>query len=153
MAIAIARARPDGDEAAQLIAELDEVLRGAYPAESHHGYPVDKLIREGVHFFVLRVDGVAAGCGGIQFYPGFGEIKRMYTRPAYARRGLGRAMLKHLEDHARAQACPVLRLETGILQKDAIRLYERGGYVPIPPFPPYKEDPWSVFYEKRLAYP
>jgi putative acetyltransferase len=148
--IAITCARPDTADALRLIEELEAVLSPLYAVESRHGYSVDKLIREGVHFFVARADGVPAACGGIQFYPGFGELKRMYVRDAWRGRGLGFAMLEHLAAHARANGCGLLRLETGIHQHAAIRLYERSGFARIEAFPPYKADPVSVFYEKTL---
>jgi GNAT superfamily N-acetyltransferase len=150
MANVITRESPDSGTATQLIAELDAVLMPLYPAESRHGYGVEKLIREGVHFFVLRADGVPAACGGIQFYPGWGELKRMFVRPALRGRGLARAILAHLDTHARAEGCGVLRLETGIRQQDAIGLYRSAGFKRISPFPPYRDDPLSLFFEKRL---
>ena len=150
MSVVITRERPDTEASLQLIAELDAVLNAGYAPESRHGYSVDKLIREGVHFFVLRADGIPAACGGIQFYPEFGELKRMYARPQFQGRGLGRAVLLHLEAHARAERCRLLRLETGIHQAEAIRLYERAGFTRIPAFSPYREDPVSLCYEKRL---
>lgn len=152
MGLVIARESPDTETSQRLIAELVAALdHPDYPPESRHGYAVDKLIREGVHFFVMRADGEAAGCGGIQLFPGFGELKRMYVRGAFRGRGLGQAMLRHLEGHARALDCLVLRLETGIHQAEAVGLYERAGFERIPPFPPYKSDPMSLFFEKRLA--
>lgn len=152
MGLVIARESPDTETAQCLIAELVAALdHPDYPPESRHGYSVDKLIREGVHFFVMRADGEAAGCGGIQFFPGFGEMKRMYVRGAFRGRGLGQALLRHLEEHARGLDCPVLRLETGIHQVQAIEFYERAGFARISPFPPYKPDPVSLFFEKRLA--
>lgn len=44
----------------------------------------------------------------------------------------------------------VLRLETGIHQPEATRLYERYGFQRIPPFGDYAGGPLNVFYEKRL---
>jgi putative acetyltransferase len=78
----VTREPPDSPAAQELIAELDAVLEPLYPRESRHGYSVEKLIREGVHFFVLRADATPAACGGIQFFPDFGELKRMYARPS-----------------------------------------------------------------------
>lgn len=151
MQFTIAPERPDTADAIALITELDDEMIPSYPLESHHGYDVQQLIREGVAFFVLRVDGVAAGCGGVQIVGDeFGELKRMYTRPQYRGHGLAAAMLDHLIAHVRAQGVPRLRLETGIHQGAALRLYERRGFVRIPPFPPYQADPVSLFYEKIL---
>ncbi len=148
--ITIDRERPDTADSMGLIEDLEAVLSPHYAVESRHGYSVDKLIREGVHFFVARADGRPAACGGIQFYPGFGELKRMFVRDAWRGRGLGLALLEHLAAHARANGCTLLRLETGIHQHAAIKLYERWGFTRIPPFPPYKPDPVSVCYEKRI---
>lgn len=148
--ITIDRERPDTADAIRLIEELEAALSPFYAVESRHGYSVEKLIREGVHFFVARADGIPAACGGIQFYPGFGELKRMFVRDAWRGRGLGFALLEYLAAHARANGCALLRLETGIHQHAAIKLYERWGFRRIEAFPPYKPDPVSVCYEKRL---
>jgi putative acetyltransferase len=151
MPIAILPERPDGDDARALIAELDAYLIPLYPPASQHGYPVEKLIAEKVDFFVLRMDGAAAACGGLKFYDGSAEVKRVYVRPDFRGRGLGRAMMEHLERHAVSRGASILRLETGILQKEAIGLYEAMGYREIEAFGEYLPDPLSRFYEKRLS--
>jgi putative acetyltransferase len=144
--------RPDTEDATALINELEGHLGPLYPRESRHGFSVEKLLRDGVAFFVIRHDGTAAGCGGVKLFgTAYGEIKRMYVRPQFRGLGLGKLMLQHLADYARQQGVTVLRLETGIHQSEAIGLYERFGFVRIPPFGAYKEDPLSVFFEKRLA--
>lgn len=148
----IVEERPDTPDALALIAELEDVLDPLYPSESRHGYSVEKLLREGVAFFVVREDGEAAGCGGVQLYgTAYGELKRMYVRPRYRGRGLGKLMLEHLAAHALRNGVTLLRLETGIPQKEAIGLYEVFGFKRIPPFGEYKPDPLSIFYEKRIA--
>jgi ribosomal protein S18 acetylase RimI-like enzyme len=45
---------------------------------------------------------------------------------------------------------PLLRLETGIYQTEAIGLYEGFGFERTGPFGEYREDPLSLFYEKRI---
>lgn len=152
MTTVIASERPDTADARTLIGELEAQLAPLYPRESHHGYSVEKLIAEDVAFFVIRHEGIPAGCGGLQLYgTEYGEIKRMYVRPRFRGMGLGRLMLDHLADHARRHGVGVLRLETGIHQRAAIRLYESEGFVTIPPFGAYREDRLSLFYEKRLT--
>ena len=77
--------RPDTPDALMLIDELQAHLESFYPPESRHGFSVERLIKEGVAFFVLRVDGAPAGCGGIKLFGReFGELKRMYVRPESA---------------------------------------------------------------------
>lgn len=143
--------RPDSAEAKALIAELDAHLEPLYPQKSRHGYSVEKLINQGVAFFVIRENGVPAGCGGVQLFGSeFGEIKRMYVRPQFRGLGFGELMLQHLEEYARGRGVGLLRLETGIYQPAAIKLYERYGFRSIPPFGEYTNDPLSRFYEKRI---
>jgi ribosomal protein S18 acetylase RimI-like enzyme len=148
----IVQVRPDAPEAVALIDELEMHLAARYPAESRHGFSVARLVTEHADFFVLRVDGSAAACCGILFVDGeYGEIKRMYVRPQFRGSGLGERLLRHLVDHARANGYDLLRLETGVHQVAAIALYERFGFMRIPPFGPYFEDPLSRCYELRLG--
>jgi GNAT superfamily N-acetyltransferase len=134
-----------------LIAELEQHLAPYYPATSRHGYSVEKLIRQGVAFFIARVDDVPAGCGGVQFFgTEYGELKRMFVRLQFRGLGLAKLMLQHLEQYTRAHDINLLRLETGIHQKEAIGLYERMGFQSIPPFGEYVDDPLSKFFEKRI---
>lgn len=152
MQITIVEERPDSPDALGLLSELDEALwLHPYPPESRHAFTVDKLVREGVAFFVARLDGEPAACGGLKLFGrDYGEVKRMYVRPVYRGRGLGKAVLNHLADYAQQRQVNGLRLETGIYQVEAIGLYERWGFQRRPPFGEYKDDPLSVYFEKRL---
>src|SRR5688572_24065885 len=130
MSITIVEERPDSADAVQLLAELDKNLsQHPYPQESRHAFSVEKLLREGVAFFVIRYEGKPAGCGGLKLFgTEYGEVKRMYVRPAYRGLGLGKLILNCLADYARERQVSILRLETGIYQTEAIRLYERYGF-------------------------
>src|SRR6476620_4730295 len=152
MTTIISAERPDSADAMLLISELEAHLDPLYPRTSRHGYSVEKLMQQAVAFFVTRHDGVLAGCGGIELFGNeYGEIKRMYVRPQFRGLGLARLMLDHLAAHAREHKVNLLRLETGIHQKEAIALYEGVGFPQIPPFGSYKEDPLSRFYEKQIG--
>ena len=151
MPTTITAERPDTPDAMQLINELQTHLESFYPPESRHGFSIERLVAEGVPFFVLRTDGQPAGCGGVKLFGReFGELKRMYVRPQFRGAGYGELLVHHLAEYARAQGVALLRLETGIHQEAAIRLYERVGFRRIAPFPPYFEDPLSRCYEKAL---
>ena len=143
--------RPDTPDAQQLIAELEAHLDPLYPKTSRHGYSVEKLLKSGVAFFVIRQAGQPAGCGGVQLFGAeYGEVKRMYVRPEYRGQGLAKQMLDHLAGHARQAGVSILRLETGIHQTEAIGLYEGYGFRRIGPFGEYQPDPNSVFFEKQI---
>lgn len=151
MAAVITPEDPASPDATALIAELDAHLAPLYPSESRHGFSVQKLIADAVAFFVIRDSGVPAGCGGIKLFgTEYGEIKRMYVRPQFRGLGFAKLLLDHLTDHARERGVGLLRLETGIHQHAAIRLYEQVGFRRIPPFGPYRDDPVSRCYEKQI---
>ena len=152
MTITIVAAQPDSFDAKQLLAELDtQLIAQPYPQESRHAFSIDRLLREGVAFFVTQYQDQLAGCGGLKVFGSeYGEVKRMYVRPAYRGLGLGKTMLNHLAEYAREQRVNVLRLETGIYQTEAIGLYEGFGFQRRPPFGEYIEDPLSVYFEKTI---
>jgi GNAT superfamily N-acetyltransferase len=147
----ITRERPDTDDAIALVYELEEHLSSQYPAESCHGYSVEKLLQQNVAFFLARHNGEPAGCGGVQLFgKEYGELKRMYVRPSFRGLGIAKLLLDHLAGYATSHGIRTLRLETGIYQQEAIGLYERAGFARIGPFPPYTDDPLSLFFEKAI---
>lgn len=150
--LTLARERPDSHDAVALIAELEAILIPLSPPASRHGLSVEQLIAQQVLFYVLRVDNMAAACGGIKVFDGeYAEVKRMYVRPAFRGQGCARRVLAHLASEARARGAGVLRLETGLNQVEAIALYASSGFYRIPPFGAYRPDPHSLFFEKSIA--
>lgn len=151
MSPVIQQESPDSPLAVELINELETHLESfGYPAHSRHGYSVEKLIQQGVAFFIMRSDGIPVGCGGIQLFADYGEVKRMFVRTDQQRKGYAQAMLQYLSDFVLRHGIQSLRLETGIYQIPAIRLYEKFGFQRCGPFGEYCEDPNSVYMEKVI---
>ncbi len=75
----------------------------------------------------------------------------MYVRPAFARRGLARAVLAEIERTAQDAGVTRLVLETGTAQPEAIALYGSSGYEPIPAFGFYAGYDDSVHLGKTLT--
>ncbi|MDQ3106207.1 MAG: GNAT family N-acetyltransferase [Actinomycetota bacterium] len=102
----------------------------------------------------LEVDGgdwMAVGCAGIRRHsPTSAELKRMFVATEARGRGIARSLLVRLEDEARDLGYTELRLETGTAQPEAIALYESCGYVAIPNYGQYADDPRSRCYAKAL---
>jgi len=135
----------------RLLAALDVYQSALYPAESNHFLDVDTLAGPTVRFFVARREGEALGCAALRIDPsGYGELKRMYVTPLARGVRLGRRLLDRIEAEARREGLDYLRLETGIHQPEALRLYRAAGYREREPFGDYAPDPLSVFMEKRL---
>ena len=144
---------PDDSRAVDLISELDAYLNALpYTADSRHAFSVEKLIREGVVFFIATLDDELAACGGLKLFGSeYAEVKRMFVRPHHRGKGLGKAILNHLATYAVERRIQLLRLETGIYQEEAIGLYEAWGFKRRAPFGEYKEHPLSLYFEKSLV--
>ena len=63
-----------------------------------------------------------------------GEVKRMYVRPFFRRRGIGRRLLGTLIDEAKVMNCRTLRLESAWFKEEAHSLYRSFGFKEIPPY-------------------
>jgi putative acetyltransferase len=142
---------PDQPEVRAMLARLDAYCAALYPAESNHLMDIASLLQGDVLFLVARdVDGGAVGCAALVNRGGYGEVKRMFVDEARRGLGTGSKLLEHLVMFAKMSGLGVLRLETGIHQLEAIALYERAGFLRCAPFGDYREDPLSLFMEKRL---
>ena len=144
----------DGPTARTLLAALDEELDERYPGEGipppvHR--PADYAPPRGA-FLVARLDGEPVGCGAVKPGPadGTGEVKRMYVVPSARGRRIAEQVLQHLERAARELGYRHLVLETGTAQPEALRLYERLGWAPVPAFGHYAASPLSRCYGRDL---
>lgn len=100
-------------------------------------------------FVVVRLENTLAGCGGFKRLDAeTAYLKRMWIAPQARGRGLGRRLLKLLEDKARAAGYRKTCLETNRALAEAIALYRKDGYSEVPPF----NDEFYAhhWFEKRL---
>nr|WP_316638503.1 GNAT family N-acetyltransferase [uncultured Roseateles sp.] len=152
MSLSITLERHDAPGVAALIADLDAYQRTLYPPESCYLLDLSSVPEPQLRFAVARdAHGVAVACCALVFCPGYGELKRMFVRHDQRGLGLARQLLSLLEAEARQARLPLLRLETGPKQHEALALYGRLGYQRRGPYGDYDEDPFSVFMEKALG--
>ena len=152
VAICVRPVDPTTPAVAELLADLDVYQTALYPPASTHLLPATALAAPNAAFLGAFADDRLVGCGGYVNCAGeYGELKRMFVRPEARRLGVGRQLLSALEAHAAAAGLTVLRLETGVSQPEALRLYTGAGYERRGPFGAYSADPLSVFMEKQLG--
>jgi ribosomal protein S18 acetylase RimI-like enzyme len=97
------------------------------------------------------VDAEAVGCGAVRLLDDeTAELKRMYVAPGCRRQGMAGAILRSLEDHARALGATRIVLETVIDPPAAVALYRAAGYGEIPKFGPYVDSEISFCMAKVL---
>ena len=142
---------PRSEASRGLLAQSHALMESLFPSESNHYISIDALCVDNIRFFEARIDGVTLGCAAVKIYDGYGEIKSMFVDPAARGAGLARALLACLEQEARAESLPVLKLETGNLLTDAHKLYASVGFTTTGPFGDYQDDPNSLFMVKALT--
>jgi len=141
---------PIGETARKLIDDLCAEV-GARYGRPPSPFSLSEAAIERTIFLIARLDKEPVGCGAIRrIDEDTAEIKRMYVAPAARRRSVARRILAELERSAIDFGYRAIRLETGILQPEAQRLYESCGYKRIAAFGHYAGNPTSVCYEKVL---
>jgi putative acetyltransferase len=150
-ALTIDTADPVGETAQRLIGELCAEMSARYGAPPSPFSFAEAAVPRSI-FLVARLRGEPIGCGALRPLDDHtAEIKRMYVAPAGRRQGVARRILAGLEDHAARLTYRAIRLETGVRQPEAQRLYESMGFRRIPAFGPYVGNLSSVCFEKALS--
>jgi putative acetyltransferase len=145
---------PSHAQAAPLVAESHTYLGSLYAQESNHAEELASLITGGSAFYMVSDGNTPAACGAVKFVTGadnYAEIKSLFVRERYRGNGLATVLMECLEANARDRGVTVVRLEAGPKQPEALNLYRKLGYYDRGPFGTYRDDPLSVFMEKRLG--
>ena len=114
-----------------------EIRRAAVMSECVNVYPLDPLeqwtggtasraFADAVEdrFLVATVDEHVAGTGMIDLATG--KIDAIFVHPAYMKRGIGAAMMRHLETLARSHGLPELKLDSTL---NAAPFYRSLGFI------------------------
>jgi GNAT superfamily N-acetyltransferase len=99
-----------------LITALNAELRAEHPepGASHFSPGLEQTAEGRGAFLIAYLDDVAVGCGAVRrLDETTAELKRMYVDPQLRGRGIGRALVKLLEDEARELGVTRVVLETG----------------------------------------
>lgn len=87
--------------------------------------PDDYPVGDPATHFVVAVTGDGEVVGFGELVPDEREVRAVYVHPDHERRGVGTALLAHLEGYARALDCPALTLQSSL---NAVEFYERAGW-------------------------
>lgn len=134
----------------KLVNLLDGYLADMDGAE-HSFYAQFNKIDKIKHVVVAYDEAEPVSCGAMREYAsGTMEIKRMYTSPGNRGKGIATMVLAELEKWAIELSYEKCLLETGKRQPEAVRLYQKNGYIIIPNYGQYVGMDNSVCFEKKL---
>lgn len=151
MTVTIDVESPLTDEVRTLIAELNTVLLALSPPEACYNLTVEEMADPTVTVWIARDGDAAIGCGALKRHSDtVGEVKRMFTRPAWQGQGVGRHVLDKILETAEREELKTLVLETGDQHPAAWAIYEKAGFTRCGPVLDYPDSPYSVFYQKQL---
>lgn len=131
-------------------AELEKRFDAGFTPEYEDAPSLDEFMPPRGTFLVIRLGGTPLGCGALKPLPGErAYIKRMWISPSARGLGLGRMLLRALEDEARALGYRSVCLETNKALEEAQQLYRTAGYEEVRPF---NDEPYAHhWYEKLIA--
>lgn len=83
-------------------------------------------------FLLASAGGIPVGCCALRRLGcARGELRRMYVLPSVRGTGVGARLLAEVERYAREGGLEHLVLATGLRQPEAIRLYEKHGFIRV----------------------
>lgn len=154
MSVVIARADfAEPQLATFLEAHLADLAHTA-PDEDRHALDLGALQRPTVRLWVARDGAELVGTAALsEVEPGHEELKSMRTAPARRGYGIGRRLLAHVLDDARARGVERISLETGTAEFFVLArtFYARAGFVSCMPFGSYVESPHSTYLTLALV--
>ncbi|HEU5168163.1 MAG TPA: GNAT family N-acetyltransferase [Chitinophagaceae bacterium] len=149
--VTLTRTNSDDRDFIQLVKYLDAEL-AELDGDEHEFYAQLNKTDKIKHVIVAYENDKPVSCGAIREYsPTIMEVKRMYTLPEHRGKGFATKILDELEKWAAELTYQKCILETGKRQPDAIWLYQKNGYKPIPNYGKYVSMENSVCFEKEIS--
>jgi putative acetyltransferase len=149
--IRIVRTTSANGDFRELVAALDREL-AIRDGDEHAFYSQYNKLDTIKHEVVAYLDERAVGCGAIRPFDDTSvEVKRMFVPLEHRGHGIAKEVLKELEAWAVELSFQRCILETGLKQPEAIALYTKSGYSPIPNYGQYQGMYNSVCFEKIVG--
>ena len=148
--IIVERTDPHHPQATALLKQSHALMESLFPPEDNFYLDIDDLVADDIHFFTAREGDQILGTAALKVKTDYGEIKSMFVDEAARGKGVADALMRQLEDQAREDGLPILKLETGNVLHAAHKLFRRHGFTDCGVFGDYVEANSSIFMEKQL---
>lgn len=132
--------------------ELDEFLLERMGEEKQNKCSCSNKISEDTQVILILEDDKEVACGAMRKHSkSCAEIKRIYVKGEYRKKGYGRLMVSLLEKLARTENFHFTLLETGDKLNEAHQLYKDMEYRIIPNYAEYKCAKDSICMKKNIV--
>ena len=148
--ISIHPSDPRHPEIVTLLEQSHALMNSLYSTEACHILSIDDLCGDHVLFYGAMSSAQYVGCAALVLKGQYGEIKSMFVDPTERGRGVAKRLMSTLEERAHAHELDSLKLETGHLLKEAVKLYKGFGFTACAAFGDYPDHPDSLFMSKKL---
>lgn len=142
----------DADQTAKLGLDTEVFLTFYYGSKTE--ILPGEFASPGGCLLLATFDGKPAGCVGYRrLSKDVCELKRLFVRPTYRGKGIGRSLAVELIQQARLSGYRIVRLETVSFMPEAHKLYQALGFEFCPPYYEIPESlrPITYFMELRLG--
>lgn len=137
-----------------LLEEHHAAMLKLSPLECVHALDMSAFTANKINFYTAWFDENLVGCAALKKLDNkHVELKSMKTSVQFLRKGVAASLLTYLVTLAKEQGYEKISLETGTASEfiPAQKLYQRFGFTCCSPFSTYKQDPYSLFFSKRLT--
>ncbi len=149
--IIVEKSDPHAPQATALLRQSHALMEQLFPPEDNFYLDINDLTAPDIRFFTAREGQDVLGTGALAIKPDYGEVKSMFVAENARGKGVADALMRQIEDEARAENLPLLKLETGNVLHAAHALYRRHGFIDCGPFGGYAAAKSSIFMEKPLT--
>lgn len=151
MKVEIVKVPTNHSDLLTLVDELNQFFVNEWGEDINNSYAKHHQLDKMNAAFVAYVNGQAVGCGCWKLLDQeTPEIKRMFVNPDYRGQQISQKILSVIEDDIKSNGFKKSVLETGSEMNQAIRFYEKQGYVIIPNFGEFINDDQCVCLSKVL---
>lgn len=144
---------PTSKSVREIIDDIDGLMNALYPQASNQLLSIEELKDKNVHFIGVIKRQDILGCGALVYKNNdgvYGELKRIYVKSKYRGQGFSKVIMQALIAHAKKTQLPMIRLEAGIRQPEALSLYKKLGFKERKEYGSYQYDPLSIYMELTL---
>ena len=140
----------ESEDARILIDELSDILHRMTGNDGRSTFNnADMLDTRSVFVIARNAQGTPVGCGALRrMSADTAEIKRMYARANTS--GTGTRLIAFLEQKAHELAFSKVRIQTRVLNENAVRFYKKNGYTVIPNYGIYENRPEAICFQKDI---